>query len=286
MKLGKGELVQIFEDGSSLSLNDARDYFFLAVKEVAPDVLDDLAGEPFTLYKAAGLAFDRKAFKKDIEDLEFADQIREMTRAETRHTWNHPDWDGHFENHEIDYDPNPADLQKCIFAWSKRHNLDAAWCRSLAFETLDYWHKYPELCQHRIWYQPSSLQTIVPVRNGLEFQFRIRSLYPSVSFRKDEKERITAHFERELAIFLDMRERLAEENGMVRPKHRPDEQHFIWFAYYQVKGLSHDAIRLKFGRSREAVRDAINNVRGLLSSSTDPTSELNRPIKPGRPRKN
>jgi len=122
IKLGKGELEHIHENGLSLSVSDARDYFLDAVKEVKPEVLDDLAGEPFRLYKAAGLAFERERYEKEFENLELLDGRRAMFRAESQHRWNHPYWFGHFENKEVDYDENTRAMQKSIFDWSMRHN--------------------------------------------------------------------------------------------------------------------------------------------------------------------
>jgi len=286
MKLGKGEFEHVDEDGSTLSLNDARDYFLIAVNEVAPEVLDALANEPFKHYKAAGLAFDREAYNKEIEQLEFFDQVRAMIRAQSQHSLNRPDWPGHYETQEIAYDEKIAAMQKSIFDWSRKHNLDANWCRERAFETLDYWHKHPDFGEHRIWQEYCSMQTIVPDRNGLNFQLSIRSLYPSLSFRREEKERITAHFERELDLFLDSRERLAEENGMIRPKHRPVKSNFLWCAHNQVKALSHVTIARNVNQTREAVRDGVNRVRVLLACPTDPASVLESPTARGRPKKN
>jgi len=43
IKLGKGELEHIDDVEMAFSTRDARDYFLDAVKEVKPEVLDDLA---------------------------------------------------------------------------------------------------------------------------------------------------------------------------------------------------------------------------------------------------
>lgn len=114
IKLEEGELEHIHENGLSLSIRDARDYFLDAVKEVKPEVLDDLAGEPFKLYKAAGLAFEREKYEKEFADLEYWDGFRAMARLENRHRWNHPDWFGHFENKEVDYDENSERCRKAF----------------------------------------------------------------------------------------------------------------------------------------------------------------------------
>jgi hypothetical protein len=104
LKLGKGELKQISEVGSTLSMHEARDYFLIAVKEVAPAVLDDLADAPFKLYKAAGLAFDRETHEKDVRQFEVDGHIpQEYVKAHLIHTWNRPYWLEHFETREIDF---------------------------------------------------------------------------------------------------------------------------------------------------------------------------------------
>ncbi len=122
IKLGKGELEHIDDVEMAYSIRDARDYFLDAVKDVKPKVLDDLAGEPFRLYKAAGLAFERKRYEKEFENLELLDGRKAMFSAESQHRWNHPYWFGHFENKEVDYDENTRAMQKSIFDWSMRHN--------------------------------------------------------------------------------------------------------------------------------------------------------------------
>ncbi len=290
IKLGKGELEFIHEDGLSLSIKDARDYFLDAVKEVKPEVLDDLANEPFKLYKAAGLAFDREQIEKDIENTEFYDQIRIIAKEEQQHKWNHPDWQGHFEEKEVDYDDNILAMQKSIFDWSRKHNLNVAWCRARAYETLDYWHQNTNLCVARIWNYDVSLEPIIAIRRGeLDFVFRFKSLYPAMSFRADEKKRITEQFEFELDAFLDERENYAKEKGLKKPKKKNEYLHFLWFAHYQVNELTQKEIQENYNpfyASRRTIGEAIESIRNILKTPSDPQSELTRPpSKVGRPRK-
>lgn len=287
IKLGKGELEHIHENGLSLSVSDARDYFLDAVKEVKPEVLDDLADEPFRLYKAAGLAFERERYVKEFADLKLFDRIRATAPLESQHRRNHPRWFEHFENNIVDYDENTRAMQKSIFDWSKNHNLDANWCRARAYETLDWWYWSESFYENRLWNYETEMQPLIATHRGeMDFVFRIRSNYPMFGFRPDEERNITEAFKRELKSFLDERERIAKENGMVKPKQKREYLHFIWFAHSQVKEWTQPQIQNKFNASRRTVGEALDNIRNLLKTPNDPKSELTRPLsKVGRPRK-
>lgn len=285
IKLGKGEFEHIRENGVSLSVRDARDYFLDAVKEVKPEVLDDLAGEPFRLYKAAGLAFERERYEKEFENLEHFARIRAIAPLESQHRWNHPRWFEHFENKEVDYNENTRAMQKSIFDWSKSHNLDANWCRARAYETLDWWYWFESFYENRLWNYETEMQPIFSNRTDIFFTFKYRSTYPVFGFRPDEERNITEAFKRELKSFLDERERIAKENGMVKPKVKHEYLHFIMFAHSQVKEWTQEEIAKKFNVSREGVKTAITSVRNLLENPNDPKSKLTPPNKAGRPRK-
>lgn len=286
IKLGKGELEHINDVEMPYSVRDARDYFLDAVKEVKPEVLDNLAGEPFRLYKAAGLAFERERYKKEFENLELWDGRKAMYRAEHQHRWNHPDWFGHFENKEVDYNENTRAMQKSIFDWSKNHNLDANWCRARAYETLDWWYWSNSFYENRLWNYETEMQPMIATRRGeMDFVFRIRSNYPMFGFRPDEETRITEAFKRELKTFLNEREKVAKENGMVKPKQKREYLHFILFTYFQVKEWTKLKIAKEFNISPEGVKTAIDSVRKLLENPKDPKSRLKSPKKVGRPRK-
>jgi hypothetical protein len=274
IKLGKGELEHINDVEMPYSVRDARDYFLDAVKEVKPEVLDDLAGEPFRLYKAAGLNFEREHYRKEFENLELYDGIRAMARLENQHRWNHPDWFGHFENKEVDYNENIRAMQKSIFDWSKNYNLDANWCRARAYETLDWWHRFESFYENRLWNYETEMQPMIATHRGeMDFVFRIRSNYPMFGFRPDEGKRITEAFKRELKIFFGEREKIAKENGMAKPKQKREYLHFIWLARWQIdetlthekitKELSEDEANPKF-LDVQAVSKAIKEVAALI----------------------
>ena len=101
IKLGKGEFEHISDVEMPYSVRDARDYFLDAVKEVRPEVLEDLANEPFKIYKASGLAFDRKFYKEKFKELELWEGRKAFYRAESQHRYNHPDWSNNFEHNEV-----------------------------------------------------------------------------------------------------------------------------------------------------------------------------------------
>jgi len=286
IKLGKGEFEHISDVEMPYSIRDARDYFLDAVKEVKPEVLDDLANEPFRLYKAAGLAFERELYKKEFADLEHFARIRAIAPLESQHRWNHPRWFEHFENNIVDYDENTRAMQKSIFDWSKSHNLDANWCRARAYETLDWWYWSESFYENRLWNYETEMQPVFSNRTDIFFTFKYRSTYPVFGFRPDEERNITEVFKQELKSFLDERERIAKENGMVKPKQKREYLHFIWFAYFQVKEWTQPQIQNKFNASRRTVGEALDNIRNLLKTPNDPKSELTRPLsKVGRPRK-
>ncbi len=268
IKLGKGEFEHIRSNGLTASVKDARDYFLDAVKEVAPEVLDDLAGNPYRLYKAAGLALDYKRYEKEFENLEFYDGIRAKAKIEHQHSWNHPRWENQFENSEVNYDENTRLLQKSIFSWSKKHNLDVVWCRARAYETIEWWYRSDSFYENRIWNYETEMQPI-PVGLNTVFNFSYKSLYPVFRFRSKEKEIIREAFEKELNEFLDERDKIAKENGMIKPKQKSKYLHFIWLAKWQMdENLTHEKIAEQDERSNsievQAVSKAIKELAELI----------------------
>ncbi|MDQ3635428.1 MAG: hypothetical protein M3405_13100 [Acidobacteriota bacterium] len=271
IKLGKGEFEHIDDVEMPYSVRHARDYFFDAIKEVKPEILDDLADEPYRLYKAAGLALERERYEKEFENLEFYDRIRAMARLESQHRWNHPSWYEHYEKKKVNYNQNIRALQKSIFDWSKKHNLNVDWCRARAYETLNLWYFSHSFYEHRIWTSETEMQPMIATHKGeRDFVFRINSNYPMFGFRSDEEKRITRAFKQELKSFLVEREKLAKKNGMKKPKQKRTYLHFIWLARWQLnEDLTHEKIAEQDERSNsievQAVSKAIKELAKLIN---------------------
>lgn len=203
IRLGKGEFEHIDDVEMPYSTRDARDYFLDAIKEVKPEILDDLANEPFKLYKIAGLALDCERYEKKFENLELYDRIRAMAEVESLHRWNHPDWFGHYEKKEVTYNENTRAMQKSIFDWSEEHNLNIGWCRARAFETFDWWHRSESFFENRLWNYETEMQPMIATRKGeRDFVFRINSNYPMFGFRQMKKKELRKPLSANLKLFF------------------------------------------------------------------------------------
>lgn len=307
-RLGKGEFESVVDGVIPPSVHDARDYFLMAVREQAPEVLRDLNGEPFECYCRTGLHFDESDHRERLKDLSLYDRIREIQRLRTAHVWNTPEWRTHFEVGEIDYDERLAALQKSIFAWSRKWNLDQLWCRERAVSTLDYWCSSPEGREQLIWGYEPFWETIVAFRRGEhpEFEFRYKTLYPREGHRPDLERRITTAFKEQLKAFLDHAEQLAKEAGMRPTPKKRERLHFAWLACFQVRGMSYQEILKLFypkeyvaakedgslNEHTKRIRKAVNEVSRLItlplrsdgiSPGRRPSKRVNRNFRPTPP---
>lgn len=173
------------------SVQMARNYFLKAVAERAPEVLQDLSREPFRRFRATNLFYEADANRAEetrIHNLileEIAENSSEKlfdehyrltarrlawTRYE-RPTWKHIEKPYKSPFATFYLKPTRRDTRikrfaQSLFAWSFKHNLNAFWCREIAFETLNHWCSLPKDAAKTNWYFNAPIPA--PVNNTLE----------------------------------------------------------------------------------------------------------------------
>jgi hypothetical protein len=235
----EGEL----DDGSRPSVHYARDYFLLVVGELVPEVLDDLASEPLECYRRSGI----RASSYAREDLA---PITLDMGAEGIGGWRYineeiyPDWLTCFEDGVSD--GRLSELRQKIFEWSRRSNLNEAWCRSRAYNTLFAWCEDDTSWQQRCWGFEPVIQSTLHFEQTA-FRFEYETDYPREGRRSELEQEITNEFKRQLRSYFDELEALAGEAGMRPAPKMRDRKHFEWLVRYHVQKWNYDKIIAGYG---------------------------------------
>lgn len=310
-RFGHGAYEQLHRNEAPPSVEHARNFFLQTVRDVAPEVLDDLAKETFRLYrKTPAICYEAgKERLSKHKQRNVYDQIRDNVKwKQQRPTWKHVEnasggakvdiveryiWTAYerppleyVENQwrdplgirppvPVDSDGSIAAFKASLFEWSRRHNLNDMWCRERAYETLDLWSHIPACRKAHLWQDESAWQTIMPQvasgggRTNFDFVFSYNTLYPREGFRRDVKQRILEACEKELDAFLDKREQMAREGGMVATPQKHAQEHFEWLVRRQVQGMTCQAIfdlyqeQVKSMRGTQAIPRSFGTVRAV-----------------------
>jgi hypothetical protein len=227
------------------SKEDLRDRFFEAINSYARHVLNELHGEPFSLYIEAGLGFNADAYADDLKG------ARKRAREWTRHQWNRARWQDRFENGPITYNARKETFRQSLFEWSRHNRLDAAWCREAAYNTLDIWdYSQPEREQLRL--QPlvkmiSLFQTARPEKwFGLTELIHLHPQFHTL-------EAIEAELQRRVRAYIDDLNARAEAKGFVpTPEEYQTKKHdsnarFRWLVERVVNNKSYQTILNELG---------------------------------------
>jgi hypothetical protein len=302
-KFGHGQYESALRNESPPSVKHARSYFLDVVKTLAPIVLEDLGGEPYRLYWEAQLCFEANetSGKRDLVARHIWTSYQRPSWREIEHPFRNPlltnsldDEDEYMSevsthqfrgenavaNTPVEMSERISEFRDSLFNWSRRHRLDTTWCRERAYDTLDWWCLSQESRRIQMWDYDGAYQTIMAFRGDHpRFTFEYKTLYPREGFRPDVKRRIMEAVEKELDAFLDGREALAEENGMVAPRQKRDKQHFEWLVCFQVNQMSYaDILELyfpnEFATAKKAgnisdrtkrIRKAVNEVADFIN---------------------
>jgi hypothetical protein len=168
-------------------------------------------------------------------------------------------------------DPNIEGFVEKLFAWSRIHNLDEAWCREHAYETLELWHTDRDRQEERVWAWGARLPLYssgsTASRPDFEypaFVFEYFTYYPCVGLRPELRQSITKEFERQLDSFFDKREQEAEKQGWCAPPQKYAQHHFTWLIDYQVNKLSKHALAKKYKVDRKTIIDGLKSAADCL----------------------
>lgn len=261
-RLGYGE----FEWPNRASARaDGQVRFLEAIRRDAPEVLNDLAGEPFALFRAL---FCNSEPSTSVHDPHFLN----------RGVWWWPTFD------VIAAVPIMAPalprLRERLLSWARLWHLDADWVLSTALRTLAWWCVEPPANEaDRDWHysQHGIGEVIVPTK-AQPFVFVHAGWEPAFQTRADARTEIEAAFRMHLRNYLDAIARLATERGAVRTMQQRQRDHFRWLVEFQIHGLRYGEIAAKNNVEQETARDAIYNVSDLIGLKR-------RPAPAGRPRK-
>lgn len=285
-RLGNGEFESVIDGATPPSVQHARYYFCDAIRKLAPEILVELGRRPLDCYRKTGLHFDERGHKERLKDLSLYDRIREIERLRALHVWNLPEWRTHFEDAEIDYDDRLAALQKIVFAWSLKWNLNQLWCREHAVRTLDFWCTSDHARKMLMWHYEPIWETIIAFRRGEHpaFVFEYKTLYPREGHRAELERRMMDAFKQQRKAFLDNREQLAKAAGMRPVPQKREQLHYAWFVCFQVKGMSYQEILEKYypkeyeaarnegtlNEHTKRIRKAVNEVSRLIKLPETP----------------
>jgi hypothetical protein len=242
-KFGRGQYESAPRNEVPPSVKHARSYFLDVVKTLAPTVLEDLGGEPYKLYWEARLCFEanKTSGKRDLVARHIWKTHQRPSWGEIEHPFRNPLLDDAAT--PVERDERVREFRDSLFNWSRRHRLDATWCRERAYDTLDWWCFSQGGREIQMWDYDGAYQTIMAFRGDHpRFTFEFKTLYPREGFRPDVKKRIMEAVEKELDAYLDRQEALAEENGMVAPRQKREKQHFEWLVCFQVNQMSYAEI--------------------------------------------
>ncbi|HXG94460.1 MAG TPA: hypothetical protein VNN73_19110 [Blastocatellia bacterium] len=234
-----------------ISTEQARNLFLCHVRSIKPQVLDHLSGEPYRCFKETILCFEGDDGRLDYRN------------AVARHIWakyQRPAW----EVLEVDSasltDARIAVLRESLFDWSREHNLDVAWCRKRAYDTLDYWSYSPRAHQERRWefemfgrwdapsldYDERRQKTdwayqSPPIDEPQSFFYQ-----PQIRFDTSGEMQIDLEdFKRQAKAYADYLNGLKRQYRETRldamhSDHRPD--HYEWAVWFQVVGKGYEEI--------------------------------------------
>lgn len=237
----------------------AREHFLQTVRQHAPEVLEELHGDPFDCFRI----------------------------AQVMNRWNLDDYmDGRMwivleeDANEIG-DPSILDLRESLLFWADTFNLKDQWCLKRAFRTIEAWHKYARFEQSRMWAREAT-GYILPVgeeEGRLDFSYE---RWDVTSQNRDEFQRdVEIAFRRHLASYCDWIEKLIRDRGFIEQKMKRDATHFEWLVWYQVKEKSQSEICEQFNAARTTVADGIKDAASMCGLTLRPRKKGGRPRKLG-----
>ena len=297
------------------SVQMARNYFLKAVAEHAPEVLQDLSREPFRRFRATNLFYEadtnragETSERNSILEKQNENPSQELFNKHfvltaRRFAWTRyerPDWkeiENPFQNPLlpkqptlIESDSRIADFADSLFVWSIKHNLNALWCRQMAFETLDYWCSLPEAAP-KVNFNftvpiPAPVSSIWTEAKGSNKFKTYETAYPAFGINADEEKTILEFCERkempvnriEVREFLNQCEVAARDNQFTETPRRHSIQHFDWLALYQCAGWSGRKIAERINQKPPTVSGEIKNLADFCEI------QLRKPER-GRPKK-
>jgi hypothetical protein len=289
----------------------AKGWFFSLFGVVVPEALDDLASEPFRLWRRQ---FDRiRPESMTEEERSNVAEVREQVataidRFLERNRHVHAEAEtatAALEDFQAGWDEACRRLEQilpdqvlrsrreheeemaALDRWLCRWNLQADWCRELVRVVLDTWGESPAAAERRE--MPDELMTIGKAFPNLflrePYQAPAPALkwnpledpwHPETELRSVARARLLALATRSVDEYLDRVEGIAEARGF--QERQQFILHLLVFAHYQVAKKSvHEVARVD-NLPRSTVQAILKSVSDFIELP------LREPSKPGRPR--
>ncbi|MDT7690172.1 MAG: hypothetical protein QOE46_2931 [Acidobacteriota bacterium] len=239
-----------------ISTWESRFFFFQYIRQIAPEVLEELRGVPFDLYS-----------------ITFPPNRWHALENEYGRWWYV------FEDDTYPRDPSIYQLRDSLNYWSEKFNLRDEWCIKQAFRTLDQWYQNSRFADALMWGR-EAYGYMPPV--GLEegkFTFTFHRWDTVAQSRGEYQREVEQAFRQYRIEYCDRIEELTRERDYVEQKKKRDTTHFAWLAWYQVKNKPQSWICKEFNATRSTVAEAIKGAAAICNLS------LRKPTSAGRPRK-
>ena len=228
--------------------------FFDAIREVAPQVVEDLDQRAFghvhALYdKLPDSSEDRPSRATNRPVLERS-ELRRWSLVGTA-------TEGRF--------PEAVPLRSAIEEWGANWNLSDEWCFGIALHTLVRWVKSEPHREARVWFFPGSVGSMPRAW----FTFETKGYQAIWDDWGETKKRMTSEFQRALGEHKRAQElavREAEDRTIEEKRH---SEHFEWLVRFQALGEPPDAIVRWIGQKRAGRPPTSQSVLEGLRTAAD-----------------
>jgi hypothetical protein len=236
-RLGGGEVEHAFGEQSR---TDARRRFLNAIRDLKPQVLEGLAGQPLAAYQSAVASLGHQAMPPTWDTLVvYADD---------------EDWGETF-----------VPLRDALDHWAHRWNLCQCgpWCLAITLQTLGIWTRFPSALERRDW-EMAYGGVLATRREERLFRFEHEGWEPTSDTRREFKDAILRAAEREVDAYCDHVEALSRERGFVPTPTKRKDTDFAWLARVIVDERSCGEIARDVGKSRRRVEMAVDEAAQLV----------------------
>lgn len=237
-----------------LSIGNARVAFLNAVRLHIPNVLRELSGYPFELYKSIGAPYVhwwqiKYGGRRETYDAEVSTR---RSRATQQRLVFRKRRDPSQPLEAFTPGERVAELRESLLGWASTWHLGPEWCLEHALSTMYDWTQAPGNLEELMWQQGGGSWMVPTKAEERRFVFEHPGWEPTHEFRKKIKEEIIRAFNERLEEYLDSIEAMVSERGFVKTKRKNEREHFEWLACFQVKGMSYEEIKESFRSGADA----------------------------------
>lgn len=285
IKIGGGGYENLKTD--SLSLDDARTRFLIAIKKIVPCVLIDLRNSCFETFQNTYYELLKEAHDLEVSHLDES-QKKDIFQKENLWYWKR------LSNAAQELQELKIFYEK-ITEWAKKWNLNVDWMKDRALHTLKYWNEKPEILKILHWHYPNSgvSQEIPDEEIAFKFEYINWQTLPSgqkqiiglgwdykFEDKKEAEVKIREAFEEYLREYFDKVEKQLLEFGLKQKQEKRSLIHFEWLVRFQVQICEYKDIAKQYSVSLKSVKNALKDIRNLIHLPTTPGRRSKKRQKP------